>query len=74
VTDKDDAYLALAWGSMQNLIRQIKIGKALVQVRANLCPLSIVVSGEWGIGALGRWGKSENAPTKRDLLPVLLEG
>jgi len=29
VTDKDDAYLALAWGSMQNLIRQIKIGKAL---------------------------------------------
>jgi len=29
VTDKDDAYLALAWGSMPNLIRQIKIGKAL---------------------------------------------
>jgi len=22
---------------------------------ANLCPLSIVVSGEWSTGALGRW-------------------
>jgi len=33
VTDKDDAYLALAWGSMQNLIRQIKIGKALAPGR-----------------------------------------
>jgi len=29
VTDKDDAHLALAWGFMPNLIRQIKIGEAL---------------------------------------------
>jgi len=39
-----------------------------VHAGENICPLSIVVSDEWGTGELGRWGVGQKLQCSNNLL------